>query len=86
MVLLETLAFGLPVVSFDCDTGSAEVLEDTGSVLVPPGDIDQLATSLVEMMKNNEQRKMISLESKDKAEIYQPQNIINQWVSLIESL
>lgn len=86
MVLLETLAFGLSVVSFDCDTGPAEVLEDTGSVLVPQGDIDQLATSLVEMMKNNEQRKIISVKSKKKAEIYQPQNIINQWIGLIESL
>ncbi|MFP3339434.1 glycosyltransferase, partial [Micrococcus sp. SIMBA_131] len=30
MVLLETLSFGLPVVSFDCDTGPEEVLENTG--------------------------------------------------------
>ncbi|WP_261863585.1 glycosyltransferase [Psychrobacter sp. JCM 18900] len=35
MVLLETLAFGLPVVSFDCDTGPAEILKGTGSLLVP---------------------------------------------------
>jgi len=28
---------------------------------------------------------MISLRDKEKAKIYQPENIINQWVSLLES-
>lgn len=86
MVLLETLAFGLPVVSFDCDTGPAEVLEGTGSILVPANDINNLALSLIELMNNENQRKTISNKSKEKAKVYQPQNIISQWISLIESL
>lgn len=86
MVLLETLAFGLPVVSFDCDTGPAEVLEDTGAILVPQNDISLLALLLVDLMKDNEQRKIISARSKQKAETYQPENIISQWVSLIQNL
>jgi len=85
MVLLETLAFGLPVVSFDCDTGPAEVLEDTGSILVPQNDILLLASSLVDLMKDGKKRKMIGLKGKEKAEIYQPDNIINQWVDLLKS-
>tara|TARA_R110000787_G_scaffold58025_12_gene132260 strand:- start:5002 stop:6069 length:1068 start_codon:yes stop_codon:yes gene_type:complete len=85
MVLLETLAFGLPVVSFDCDTGPAEVLEDTGSILVPQSDINQLANSLIIMMKDEEKRKGIRLKSKEKAENYQPKRIINQWISILES-
>lgn len=85
MVLIEALAFGLPVVSFDCDTGPAEVLDGTGSILVPQGDVNQLATSLVSMINDEKKRKKISLKSKEKAKIYQPQNIISQWVSLIES-
>ena len=85
MVLLETLAFGLPVVSFDCDTGPAEVLEDTGSILVPQNDILLLASSLVDLMKDGKKRKIISSKSKEKTEIYQPENIISQWVDLLES-
>ena len=84
MVLLETLAFGLPVVSFDCDTGPAEILEGTGSILVAKNDIPQLSASLMRLMKNEEQRKNISIRSKEKAEFYQPENIINKWVDLIE--
>lgn len=85
MVLLETLAFGLPVVSFDCDTGPAEVLENTGSILVTNNDISRLASSLIEIMNDNEQRETISQNSKKKAEIYQPENIISQWIDLLES-
>lgn len=86
MVLLETLAFGLPVVSFDCDTGPAEILEDTGSILVPQSDTSELALSLIALMHDDEKRQIISMKSREKAQIYQPENIINQWVHLLESL
>ena len=84
MVLLETLAFGLPVVSFDCDTGPAEILEDTGSILVPKSNISQLALSLINLMKDESARASISLKAKEKCENYQPENIINQWIELLE--
>lgn len=86
MVLLETLAFGLPVVSFDCDTGPAEVLEDTGSILVAKNDVDKLASSLIELMNDDGKRKTISARSKVKAETYQPEKIVHQWVDLLENL
>jgi len=85
MVLTEALAFGLPIVSFDCGPGPAEVLKDTGSILVPKNDINQFACSLINLMKDSTERKIISLKGKEKAKIYQPENIINQWVSLLES-
>ena len=85
MVLLETLAFGLPVVSFDCDTGPAEILDNTGSLLVPKENTSLLALSLVELMNDDEKRKSISLKSKEKAKEYQTENIINQWVRILES-
>lgn len=85
MVLLETLSFGVPVVSFDCDTGPAEVLEGTGSVLVPGNDTSQLASSLVALMNDDEKRKVISINSKEKAQVYQPEKIIKQWVNLLEN-
>ncbi|PKH80795.1 glycosyltransferase family 4 protein [Psychrobacter sp. 4Bb] len=85
MVLTEALAFGLPIISFDCESGPAEVLKGTNSILVPPNDISQLSASLIELMSNDEHRKTISLKNKKKAEEYQPEKIINQWVDLLES-
>lgn len=85
MVLTEALAFGLPVVSFDCGPGPAEVLEGTDSILVPKNDVNQLALSLIELMINDEQRKTIRLRGKEKVEIYQPNNIISKWLDLLKS-
>lgn len=85
MVLLESLAFGLPVVGFNCDTGPSEILEGTGSILVPENDVNKLALSLTELMNCQKTRLMISLKSKDKAKLYQPENIIDQWIALLES-
>ena len=86
MVLLEALAFGLPIVSFDCDTGPAEILADTGSILVPKNDIDELASALIKVIRNKEDRKVIGLKGKKKSENYQPKEIINQWIELLEVL
>ena len=86
IVLTEALAFGLPIVSFDCGPGPAEVLKDTGSILVPKNDTTQLALALIKLMKSDEQRKIIGLKGKAKAEIYQPDNIIDDWLELLKSL
>lgn len=85
MVLLEAISFGLPVVSFDCDTGPAEVLEGTGGKLVAQGDVDGLAKGLLGLMDSPEERMKISALSKTKAELYQPNQILDEWVKIIET-
>lgn len=84
IVLTEALAFGLPIVSFECGPGPVEVLKGTGSILVPKNDVNQFAISLISLMKNDEQRKLISLKGKEKVEIYQPDNIISEWLDLLK--
>lgn len=85
MVLLEAISFGLPIVSFDCDTGPAEILEGTGSILVKPNDISSLASSLSLMMNDSKKRSLISEKSYEKSKLYQPEEILNKWLEIIES-
>lgn len=85
MVLLEAQAFGLPIVAFDCETGPAEILADTDSILVPQNNINLFASSLIDLMKNEEKRKLINFKSKEKAKLYQPQSIIKHWTKLLDS-
>lgn len=49
MVLLEAQSYRLPIVSFDCDTGPAELVNSDNGILVPNGNIDKLAEAIFEM-------------------------------------
>lgn len=79
MVLVEALSFGLPIVSFDCESGPSEILEGTRSILVPPEDVDKLAFSLIELINSEARRLSISSDNIKKAQQYQLSNIINEW-------
>lgn len=85
MVLLETLAFGIPVVSFNCETGPAEILKDTESVLVEDGDIDGFSNNLIKMINSTNLRIKISNQAKKKAESYSIDNITKKWTKLFNS-
>ena len=84
MILLEAIAFGVPVVSFDCNNGPAEILEGTGAKLVTPGDVDALADALLAYMKNPQSRVAVSKAEKLRAEAFQLDKIVDQWVELLE--
>lgn len=84
MVLIEAVSYGIPVVSFDCETGPEEILSHTGSILVSQGDVKQLASSLISIMSNDSERNSISLRSLRKASEYDPYKIVEKWISLIE--
>lgn len=86
MVLIEAMAFGLPIVSFDCEAGPAEILDGTGSILVKPCDTDLLADGLNELIADIDLRESISIASKDKAKQYQSDQILGSWVALVENI
>lgn len=87
MVLLESQAFGVPAVSFDCQCGPREIIDDgkTG-LLVEEGDIPALAQALERLMQDSTLRKEMGLNAFRKAEQWQPETIMPQWIRLFEEI
>ncbi|WP_282796870.1 stealth conserved region 3 domain-containing protein [Streptomyces sp. CC224B] len=57
LVLLEALAAGVPVVAYDVLTGPAEIVRHrVDGLLVPPGDVEQLASAMAELMSDDTTR------------------------------
>lgn len=57
--IAEALARGLPVVSTDVRYGPREAVGGAG-VMVPPGDVDALATAIVELLRDDARRAELS--------------------------
>ncbi len=61
LVLIEATAMGLPVVSFDCETGPRDIVEHNKTgFLVETFDLDKFAEALVQLMKDEHLRKEFS--------------------------
>jgi len=53
VVLVEAMICGIPVISSDCKFGPREILQDEkNGILVPPGDVNALAESIILILNN----------------------------------
>ena len=60
-VLLEAMANGCPTVSFCCDYGPSEIIEDQrNGILVPEGDVEALARALARVLQDSALRRRLA--------------------------
>ncbi|GLY04538.1 glycosyltransferase family 4 protein [Actinoplanes sp. NBRC 101535] len=87
MVLLEAMSSGLPVVSFDCPTGPAEIVEHgTNGLLVPAEDVDGLAAALSQMIENGQDRERMGRAARVTGTRYEMPVIAEQWERLFREV
>ena len=87
MVLIEAMACGLPIISFDCEHGPRDVIKnnETG-FLVPTFDIELMAKKIIFLIENETIREEMSLASVERAKKYDLTTIMEKWKHLFEKM
>ena len=86
MVLIESLACGTPVISYDCPTGPSEIIQnENNGLLVENGNIDELTSAITRMHEDTVLYKTCKANTVKSVKHLSFDNIKNQWKKLIES-
>jgi glycosyltransferase involved in cell wall biosynthesis len=87
MVLIEAMACGVPCVSFDCNYGPSDIIEDAvDGFVVPNGDCDSLANSIIKLITNETLRTTMGEKAKENVKRFLPETIVQQWDELFKTI
>ena len=85
MALLEAMACGLPVVSFDCPSGPRAIIHDgEDGLLVPPNEIGGLAAAISRLMSSEDERKRLGEHATHVVERFGLEKIADMWNAVFE--
>ena len=85
LFIIEAMACGLPVVSFDCPWGPRSIISNNeDGVLVDNGNIEILAKYMILLMKDDVTRKTMAENAIKNVQRYKLEQIAQQWKLLFE--
>jgi glycosyltransferase involved in cell wall biosynthesis len=83
IVLLEAMASGLPVTSFDCEFGPREMISDgIDGLIAPREDISGLAATLDRLMGDSELRDRLGAAARISTERFKTERVLAQWAEV----
>jgi GalNAc-alpha-(1->4)-GalNAc-alpha-(1->3)-diNAcBac-PP-undecaprenol alpha-1,4-N-acetyl-D-galactosaminyltransferase len=85
--LCEAMACGTPAVSFDCESGPADVIRDgIDGLLVPPRDVKALSETLDRLMTDDSERERLGSRAAEIQERFGMRRVLERWDELFGSL
>lgn len=85
LVLIEAMAYGLPIVSTDCETGPRELLTNgQTAVVVPVDDAAALAAELLRVISSPQIATRLGAAGREKAGQYSVEHVAEQWDRLLQ--
>ncbi len=86
--LMEAMAVGVPVISTDCPCGGPHYLiqNNTEGLLVPCGNVRDMADALRRVLGDQETRRRMSIAARARAEQFHEQKIMNSWMEYLQSV
>jgi glycosyltransferase involved in cell wall biosynthesis len=86
LVLIEAMAFGLPIVSTDCETGPRELLTPgQDALVVPTGNAKALAEALLSVIRDPDGANRLADAGRRKASTFALERIALQWDALVKA-
>lgn len=87
MVLIEAMACGVPCVSFDCNYGPSDIIQNqVDGTIVPNGDVEALAAAIIDLIKNEDKRSTMAKNAKENVKRFMPENVVKQWDVLFKEI
>lgn len=84
--LLEAMACGLPVISFDCPSGPSEIIQDGyNGLLVENGNICALSEAIERLAGDEEERARIGAAAASSSQRFSMERIMEHWEELIQN-
>lgn len=87
LAIVEAMACGLPVVSFDCPWGPRSIIADgEDGVLVENGNLEQFAAAMVKLMQDANVRAEMGKRAAVNVQRFSLEAVASQWKDLFDSL
>lgn len=87
LVLAEAMSYGIPCVSYDCEFGPNEIIDDGfNGFLVEKDNISELSEKINYLIKNQSLRQLMSINARNSSLRFDLNIIMEKWIELFESI